>query len=421
MRLRKILAVFVGLLLVSLFSGIAVEAGPVVVRPFDVGLVGALFILGGIISVSGRLHLNWRDPILLSFLLLALYIFLNGLWLASTTEAVVSLVQNVEYVLVLLLIADLSRRPSDRRVFIKTLVIGFAVMAAVTALWHIAQGQVFSYKLLTAPKAAFGFFTLFACVLYFVRQNSVYTLLFVGSFLLLVLSGERKSWVAFAGAFFFILWVRQRVMRRGRGASQSFWLRNLGAAAVLVAALAVITPYVPYISNQVSTLWTAVSAISMEGIAYEAGGIGSNRARLYLLDFSIQSVKEHPVFGIGTGQFREALGLYSFGEGFVLGSHNEYQRIAVENGLVGLFMYVLVWLFMLRRSLTLVKSTAEGRLFSLLVATGLLAYGAIINLFLAGGALNTVYLILPAGLLMGLSAQAERLPRAHKRRFAAAA
>lgn len=412
MRIRKLLAVCTGLLVVSIFSGIIYEAGPIIVRPFDIGLLVVLFVYAGMISASRQWHVEWNDLVLLSFLSLALYIFVNSLLLVSRAEAVLSLIQNVEYLLVMVLIADLARRPAERRIFIRTLIAGFGAMAVLVAIWHITNGYISGYKLLDAPKAAFGLFALFAAVLFYQRRNPVNAFLFMTALLLLLLSMERKSWVAFVGALIVVIVARQKFLSVARKITPRFWVRTL-ATVVVSAGLVMLAARIPSVSAQIESLWNAASAITADGIHYKTGITSSNAARLYALQFGINAVQEHPFFGIGAGKFKESVEMFSYGD-FALGAHNEYLRVATEFGLTGLILYIIIWVMMLKRCLKLLqKVQIEGQehRIAVLIGVALAVYGMIINAFLAGGAMNVIYLVLPAGLLLGLSHQQKIAPK----------
>lgn len=420
MKVRKLLALLVAFLLVVLFLEVYRPVGPVLVRPFDIGLILALFVFAGWISVSGRVRLFERDSILIVFVLLAGYLFVNGLWRSTTAQAVVSVVQYTEFLLLTIVIGNLVTDTSARRLFLKALAVGFAAMAVWVASWHVAHGYLTYYKVLGPAKAAFGLFALFA--FYYIRRNKKYWPLFGGAIVLLLLSGERKSWVALAAAVIIVL-VGDEVASNKKLANAFGRIAKRGIAiAAGVTLLVVLTTRNSYVEQQLYTLVEVTENITTEGIAYQSGSTRSTRARLYLLHFTIQSVSTHPLFGIGTGQFLEEIRQFSVGkEAIVLGSHSEYQRIAVENGLIGLSIYVLIWLLMIKRGFSLVKTAPPDQRFSALAAFGLAGYGAVINLFLAGGAYNVVYLALPAGLLIGLSAKQRGMRRIGQVRANAAA
>lgn len=64
----------------------------------------------------------------------------------------------------------------------------------------------------------------------------------------------------------------------------------------------------------------------------------SNRVRILVWISAIHMIQDHPVTGVGLGQFREKYSQYQFEQGqhIMLHTHNNYMNVAVETGLVGL-------------------------------------------------------------------------------------
>jgi O-antigen ligase len=130
----------------------------------------------------------------------------------------------------------------------------------------------------------------------------------------------------------------------------------------------------------------------------------SNLARLYILLFTVRTALAHPFFGVGTDRWHEALAQVAYSEKsqYMVGAHSEYQRFTVENGLTGLVLYVLAWGAAIRDSVRQYHLTESGSEARRLEVVGLALFGALINLFLGGGALNTLFMALVVGLLVGL-------------------
>ena len=84
--------------------------------------------------------------------------------------------------------------------------------------------------------------------------------------------------------------------------------------------------------------------------AYETGKIDdtdtySNVQRTFSLHISKELISKNPIFGIGTNNYINYVEEnYSFLPGFMRwGIHGEFQRVTVENGIVGLFLYLFIW------------------------------------------------------------------------------
>ena len=71
----------------------------------------------------------------------------------------------------------------------------------------------------------------------------------------------------------------------------------------------------------------------------------SNVARVFAFSVSKDYFLENPILGLGTNNFIHIyMDQYNYlPKFFWVGIHNEFQRVLVENGLVGLFFYLFIW------------------------------------------------------------------------------
>ena len=71
----------------------------------------------------------------------------------------------------------------------------------------------------------------------------------------------------------------------------------------------------------------------------------SNVQRIFAFSISKVYFIENPIFGVGTSNFVNLIqDQYYYLPKFLKGGiHNEFQRVLVENGLVGLFFYLFIW------------------------------------------------------------------------------
>ena len=71
----------------------------------------------------------------------------------------------------------------------------------------------------------------------------------------------------------------------------------------------------------------------------------SNVARVFAFSVSKDYFLENPILGLGTNNFIKIyMEQYNYlPKFFWVGIHNEFQRVLVENGLVGLFFYLFIW------------------------------------------------------------------------------
>ena len=70
----------------------------------------------------------------------------------------------------------------------------------------------------------------------------------------------------------------------------------------------------------------------------------SNIIRFFIFDVSKNLFIENPLIGVGTNNFiiilKNILYLIFLTAG---GIHNEFLRVLIENGLIGLFLYLMIW------------------------------------------------------------------------------
>ena len=133
-------------------------------------------------------------------------------------------------------------------------------------------------------------------------------------------TGSRGGAVALLAAIVFFLYrgtFRQRIA-------------FLGLCPIIVAALAVAVP---------SKLVFRLQSYSRG----DAGAVESADARRNLLENSIKYTVQHPVFGVGPGQFPNYEGqnnLLHHGHGLWQGTHNTFTQVSSECGIPGLFFFV---------------------------------------------------------------------------------
>jgi O-antigen ligase len=186
-----------------------------------------------------------------------------------------------------------------------------------------------------------------------------------------------------------------------------------GIAVSGIVAVALQFEYVVGQFQSFYDLYLIASEVSLQMDLSTFETSGSNLARLYVLLFAVRTTMAHPLFGVGTGRWHEALAKTAETEDsrYLIGAHSEYQRFAVENGLPGLGLYLTSWIVAAQRAVRSYRACIPSARESTLTILGIVVFGAIINLFLGGGALNIVYLALATGLLVGLDNDGESLPR----------
>jgi len=405
MYVHRILPSYSAICVVSLFLGLNYEAGPVVLRPFDALVLGGGWLILAVSLLRGRIRRIRKNSVYSLFIVLYSYRILNALFLSGVSESIVEFVQACEFLVLIHLIAGCTKEKDDRRVFLQTLFISSGLIAVAVALWHVNQGSYAGYKKLGDSKLIFSLFALLAVVRHTSgKRDGGFWVFF--AVLLALLSGERKGWVALAGSVAVVYMVVQGVSLR----KMLTWMlrpRIIFAGSVLAAIGTGVAIQFEYVERQFTSiydLYLIASEIELDVDLSQFETSGSNLARLYILLFAIRATLAHPIFGVGTGRWHEALSQMASTDDsrFMIGAHSEYQRLAVENGLTGLSLYITLWILAIRRAVRFARLSLANQQSSALAIVGLTVFGTLINFFLGGGALNTIYLALSVGLLLGL-------------------
>ncbi|MEQ1948713.1 MAG: O-antigen ligase family protein [Bryobacteraceae bacterium] len=112
---------------------------------------------------------------------------------------------------------------------------------------------------------------------------------------------------------------------------------RVALALGLVVGAAAVIPFVPtYLIYRYGTLIHSTDSDTGEAAT-------SSRVRRELLTQSIEQTRQHPIFGVGPGQFRIAAAAESKGEGeraLWLETHNTYTQVSSEMGIPGFVIYL---------------------------------------------------------------------------------
>lgn len=228
-----------------------------------------------------------------------------------------------------------------------------------------------------------------------------------------LLSQTRSAWVAAAvcgGTAFFLFFMgmpqkRKRLVRIG---SLVF------TAALLAVSLVLLTSRGGPSSNPLTTRLFSFAALSQTD--------ASASGRLTLWSKSWQLLREHPVFGVGPGNWKLAIPAYGsegtlWADGLVLPSypHNVYLQTICETGWPGALFYFGLWALLGTMALKVIREKAleENRVLIILMAAGLAAFATdCLFSFPTERIEHCLYAALMAGIVLGL--YSSRLPPASK-------
>jgi len=398
MSVDRVLPYYVGTCIVSLFTGVTYETDVLVLRPFDV-MIGAALVVT-VAAAARRGYARRLDKGLPYYLFAALYLYrgLSGLVMTGPVLAVKELIQGFEFLVLIHLVAQAVKEKDNRLRFLQTLYVEFGVIAVVTALLHIAEGQYSGYKYLSqfgytsgeGVKYVFGPFGLMAMVFWVSDQRERGALLvFALSLLLVVLSGERKAWVALLIAVMAIYYTKTNFR------AKSFYKKLLHPKYILIAITIACTMYLgsnyEYSNRQLGNLRNTYNTLVVNDFGYRYAN-ETDVGRYNGLVFIYNTLSEKPVFGVGTERGKKVLESIAPSGIHISTGHGEYQRFALENGIVGLFLYVSIWV-----CLVFTIRKIQSNYLSSLFIVGFITYSIVVNMFMGGGAYNVMFLSLSIG------------------------
>lgn len=399
--------VLLGLICGLIFFGHDLRLG-VRIRVFDVGMLAVAAIYAWYAMTRGVVRQT--GPFVLSFGAYAVYLASNALLQGDADTAVKELVQLILFGVFFLALAQFLDDRRSLRVFLSVMLATLWALALHNAVSHISMGSYAGWKNLGDQKLTHSVIVLVMAAITVSRfrpRGWWWPLLLIVAVAMLFLSGERKGWVAAGLAVFMALMISNRGGIGRHAVRRTLWAAAGVAGFVAVAAL--FAPFVPYLDKQLFSSVEFASLVFSDGSSPAAGTTESNRNRMAMIEIALQQMRDNPVFGIGPEAFRsDALGrafVPIAAEDIATGPHNEILRIGAELGAVGLALYLLAQAVVLFRAVVLIDAMAgldEGARLRVRLGFALFVYGFIVNLFLAGGGLNTFFVMLPAALLFSV-------------------
>lgn len=403
-----------GILTASLFLGVELKAGGVLVRPFDFALV-VLLAYAAMTLPRSILFRAVKRPVFVWLLVVLMMIeVVNSLFLVSISSFVKETLQNIEHLIFLFALSALCVTPQARSRFLDALLIGVSIIAVGAVFYHFSIGEMFRFKDLGEPKYTFGIMTSLLVVRLLVgesRRKVLLTLLVVVAIILTLASGERKGWIALVIAVAIVAGLSLLVSHGGAISS-----RLVLAFAAMVPIAGVVLLFLQlsetsYIDEQIETI-VGLSSMSTneENLIYSDHIKISNRVRYFMTTRAIEYIENNPVFGIGTDQLKDNLEYdYPFlPKIFFVGAHNEYLRFGAENGVPSLIVYSIMWVLIIFHAARIYVFTPRDDILTSALVLNLAVYGAVANLFMGGDAVNTMLAMVPMALVMGSSTQLRR-------------
>ncbi len=321
---------FIALAAAALFSGIKYDLGFGTVGLFEVAAILSLLVLP-LALPADRIFLVVPTLPLLFLLCHAGLATGQGLSFFAKEAGQVCLV-----ILFWTCVSSYLRTDdADRlvRLFAKFII---AIMV-VAAVWHVANGRLYGWKLLGDAKSSYLIAPAIVAYIAFRTPSSPLKVMLVlaALMIMMIFSGERKAYVGGGLTLLVVLGL--------------FNPRLLLALATIsiVALVSLLLDPGGYLSRQINSLSTILSETSLSQLSSYSVLSISNAVRNFAFVQGIELFKGNVIFGSGTGGYVEWIArLFPSMPDYVLvGIHNEFFRVLVENGLFGYSFYVSAWIF----------------------------------------------------------------------------
>ena len=161
----------------------------------------------------------------------------------------------------------------------------------------------------------------------------------LGTINVLFMVQGRTGYVILMVLLCWFIWITPFRYMRSRG-KQWGWQQAVAAELILLTLMAAVYSVSPRMHDRVSL---AVSE-SQDWQARQAGDTSTGQ-RLDFYDNTLQIIRQHPVFGVGTGGFPAAFAQQTLGTDVTQtqNPHNEYLMVTAQTGVIGLAL--LLYLF----------------------------------------------------------------------------
>ena len=273
-------------------------------------------------------------------LLIYLCLFSFSALFVGTISGIKEVIQSVLMLSFVFVAFGYYRTRSADRLLLLASVLILGVLAYNIA-WHVSQGQYVSWKRLNEPKTTFTLLPLLVILLSnrfgIDRSRLLFYVAFSAAAVVIFLSGERKAYIVAMAAF--AIWTSPINWRHLIALTVAIPLIWAGASADGTG----------YLSRQISSLTSAApSDVGAPSTAFlldeRRPTTWSTAQREFTNRLAMSMWEKHPVLGIGTNRFAAAINQdSSIPEVFRLGIHGEFYRALFENGILGLALYVALW------------------------------------------------------------------------------
>lgn len=388
---KKYLKTFIlSLLFISIFINKPLIDTFVLIRTFDIFILLLTVIYLLILFKKRKVNLV-KDNIYILFILFITWIFLSSLLNGNILLGLKGIAQYLEFFLFIILFNFYFGNIELEKIFILFKYITILI-SIIYIFRNIYNGNIIgmkssSNKILPALASSL----IFSDIL-FKRNKAKNVMIFILFIFFTILTLERKSWIAlFCSILFqYILYNKYFVLRK-----INFKITKANFIVIIITFLVILLTLGLFYTNPV--IHNQLESLMSLFLNDNSPQTASNRERLKLLKNSVKIFKNNFILGIGIDNFSDHYANLS--KSFrKVGAHNEFITIGTELGIVGLILYVLLWLNTLKSLNLMIKykyvisSKSKQNIIKIL---GLWMYGLIIVFFKAAGYINILLLVLP--------------------------
>lgn len=192
------------------------------------------------------------------------------------------------------------------------------------------------------------------------------------SFFLITIIKARAVWLGILTSFIFVILLVVFFKYKKKKYCQKIWISKRGILLGLAIIVITVTAYI-FFSADISSHRGQKEITSRDGL----------NVRLKAWQKTIPMVQEHPLLGVGVGNWKIVLPKYGVkgmrtekGAYQYIRPHNDFVWVLAEIGIIGFIAYLTIFLLLIYYLLRIISKTKSSgdRLFSILLLFGLIGY-----------------------------------------------
>lgn len=321
--------------LLSMFTNFELDAA-MVIKPFDLVALAVLPVMLLVLLSSRGLRLSGATLVIGAYLLIHSW----SAFSLGSDNGMRESVQSSELFLFFITIHCLLDRvnwPALGKLFIA----GLIILTIHNAAWHVSHGFYAGWKRLGDAKLAFLILPTILAAVAVARTRQFHTGGIIVAIVVVafaILSGERKAQINLVLLAGVLVWYRYFNLTR--------FSLIAGLSILVGVTLASTNDYVAHQLTALAGLGAERFVTPAELLAGYVPTSMSNAQRGFAMSVARNLIDANLLFGIGTNGYLEYVKASFPGaaQWLIVGIHNEFLRVLVENGIVGFAAFCSIWL-----------------------------------------------------------------------------